>query len=39
LPAAQVASLPKRQAERVFLRLADWPHEGHALEDFRVDAA
>ena len=35
---AQVASLPKRQAERVFLRLAEWLDEGHALEDFRVDA-
>jgi hypothetical protein len=36
-PAVQVASLPKREAERVFLRLADWLHEGHALADFRVD--
>jgi hypothetical protein len=35
----QVASLPKRDAERVFLRLADWLSEGHAVETFRVDAA
>jgi hypothetical protein len=36
-PVVQVASLPKREAERVFLRLADWLYDGHALADFRVE--
>lgn len=36
-PPAEVASLPKRDAERAFLRLADWLHEGHAIDDFSVE--
>jgi hypothetical protein len=38
MPVVQVASLPKREAERVFLRLADWLHDGHAVEAFRIEA-
>jgi hypothetical protein len=33
-PPVQVASLRKRVAERVFLRLDDWLRDGHALAEF-----